>query len=199
MQIRKKGDVFSAKSSLQREILEKLASTEPKTKSEIKKLIHGHYSSTWEAIDSLLRQGLIRQVTLKVWKNREYPQYWLTDKGILVCLGLDLIVSTKQTFQQIRKIYPENAMLFEYVLKVSPYLNREVFRIAYESINRKGKLEFSDLLNIVFAQAFSEPDMSKFQKLIKTAKEYPEFYALFKDSFSKGKELMDKISQIVLS
>ena len=199
MQIRRKGDIFSVKASLQREILKELALAEPKTKREIMQLVHGHYSNTWKAVDSLVKQGLIQQVRIKEWKNRKYPQFWLTDKGLLACLALNLITSPEKTVWRIKQIYPEKAMLFEYVLRVSPYLNREVFRITYENINRKGKLNVKDLMQILLVQAFSDSDMGKLQKLIETAKEYPEFYAMFKKGFSNVKEAFEKIAEMVLS
>jgi len=187
--------------SLQRRIVHCLALKGPQTINEIKKNIlllklapHSHYKSTWQAVQWLSKKNLVQKVTVKEYRGRKYPRFWLTDQGIVVALidGVDSSILLERT----REIYPDHGALL-YSLEIAPKLNPEVFRIGYSMIKNKGKLELPDLVTILFTQMQAETSTQAFSEVMAILKQYPEQYKSFKAQIEKMSENLDRIKKII--
>jgi len=131
---------------LQRDILLYLAMEGSQTKNTIAVGVSRSYKPTWTALNSLEAKKLIKETDVKTWRGREYSQFWFTDDGTVIALadGADpdrLLELTKQ-------IYPENQMLACY-LEVLSKMSQDIIKIAYSALETKGKLEPTDVINIL--------------------------------------------------
>ena len=181
---------------LQRDILLFLAKEGSQTKNKIASGVSRSYKPTWIAFNSLKGKKLIKETDVKTWRGREYRQFWLTDDGSIIALaeGADpdrLLELTKQ-------IYPENQTLacyIEVLSKMSPH----IVKIAYSALESKGKLETTDVINIILTEASSassETNDKKQKEIINTLKTYPKEYELFKKRMDKILESIDKLKEI---
>jgi len=174
---------------LQRKIVLKLAEKGALNVRETNKELKGEYTSTNRAFHELEEKCIIKKVDVKEWRGRVFPKYWLTEEGIVLAF-LEGAQKDK-LFENARKFYSDNENLQSFIDFTSVF-NPEVFKIGYEAIKRKGKLEVSDLLVIALTQMKSEADFETYRKALTLLKKYPKI----SESFLKLMQFLDKIKGI---
>ena len=135
---------------------------------------------------------MIKETDVKTWRGREYSQFWLTDNGVLIALaeGADpdrLLELTKQ-------IYPKNQTLACY-LEVLSKMSLHIIKIAYSAIESKGKLEPTDVINILLTETAKISDQLQ-KEIIDTLKTYPKEYETFKKKMDQILESLDKLKEM---
>jgi len=176
--------------SLQKEIVKCLACSEPLTINQTKKKIHKEYAATHRAFQSLKRKQIIKEVSIKKWQGRKYKTYWLTEKGILAALILG--ASPKIMLTYASQVYPENNIL-NFTLKAAQYVNPNIFRIPYASIDEKKALDISDVISVLAIQMTSETNEQNIEALLETIKSFPEYYMLVKQFLESFTEMLLRI------
>jgi len=73
--------------ALQKRILLHLAHEGAKTRNEVKEAVGSAYKNILFAFNSLLKKGLIKRVGTKIYRQRKFPQFWLTNPGMLIALS----------------------------------------------------------------------------------------------------------------
>ncbi|MEJ5326974.1 MAG: hypothetical protein WHU54_01810 [Candidatus Bathyarchaeia archaeon] len=176
---------------LQKKIIIHLAENGPQTVNETVNKIEHHYKPTWIAFQSLERKGLIKKVNVKLYRGREYPQFWLSED----CIILAFIegASKNALFKKTKEVYPANKNLHAF-LDFASIFNPEVWEIAYYAIRRKGTLEPIDLATIMFTQMDSDVSIEKIKEGLIHLKKYPEMLEFFK----KYMESLVKVIECVL-
>ena len=141
-----------------------------------------------------LKKGLIKKTDLKIYRNREYPRFWLTQGGIFVALveGGD----ATNLLQNTLKSYPNDKTL-QCCLELSPLLGLEGFKIALSAIKDKGKLDDSDMMKIFLAHAQKEVSVKQFRKLIEILKRYPKEYYRTKKNLSQINKVLTKLESLI--
>lgn len=179
---------------LQKRIILHLARNGAQTINETVKRLKGHYKSSWIAFNALEKKGLIKKIDLKIYRNREYPRFWLTQGGIFVALveGGD----TANLLQNTLKSYPNDKTL-QCCLELSPLLGLEGFKIALSAIQDKGKLDDSDMMKIFLAHAQKEVSVKQFRKLIEILKRYPKEYYRTKKNLSQINKVLTKLESLI--
>jgi len=177
---------------LQKRVLLYLAESDPQTINETVKALKGNYKSTWLAFNSLEKNRLIQKVTLKWYRGREYPQFWLTEGGVFVALCEE--ASTAALFEKSAGIYPENKVL-HCLLEISPILSTEGFRALCFSFFRNGKLEQSDIDMLIASQMQHKLTVEEAKQLVEIMKKYPEQYKRFSEDM---KQLQNNVEKIAL-
>ena len=71
---------------LQKRIILSLAHKGPQTINETSKNVASQYKATYIAFQSLKGKGLIKNEGVKTYRNREYPEFWLTDGGLALAI-----------------------------------------------------------------------------------------------------------------
>jgi len=134
---------------LQRDMILYLAKEGSHTKNAIASGVSRSYQPTWTAFKSLEKKSLIKETDVKTWRGREYQQFWLTDNGVLIALaeGAD----PDRLLELTRKIYPKNQRLACY-LEVLSKMSLHIIKIAYSALESKGKLEPTDVINILLTE-----------------------------------------------
>jgi len=179
---------------LQKRIILHLARNDPQTINETVKKLKGHYKSSWTAFNALEQKGLIKKVDLKIYRNREYPRFWLTQAGIFVALveGADAANLLQITLTN----YPNDKTL-QCCLELSPLLGLEGFKIALSAIQDKGKLDDSDKMKIILAHAQKHVSVNQFRKLIKILKKYPKERHRTKKHLSRINKDLTKLESLI--
>jgi hypothetical protein len=151
-----------------------LAKNDAQTINETKNGLKGHYKSTWIAFNVLQQKGLIKKTDAKIYRNREYPRFWLTQGGIFVALveGAD----AGSLLQRTVNVFPDEKTL-QCCLELSPLLGLEGFRIGLSALQDKGKLDSSDMMKMLLAFAQKDMSMQQFKGIIETLKKYPKEYS----------------------
>jgi len=175
---------------LQRKIILCLARHGALTINECVRKIKHQYKATWIAFQSLKKKGLIKEVSSKVYRGNEYPQFWLTEEGIL--LSFIEGASKDDLLEKSKTFYPKDENLHAF-LDFASIFNPEIWKIAYYSIKRKGKLEPLDLAMIMITQMESDVNLEKFKEGLTKLKKYPEIL----ESFNKLMEGLDKVKEFV--
>lgn len=153
-----------------------------------------HYKPTWLAVKSLGEKGVIHEVGVKEYRGRKYPQFWLTDDGLLVALTEGGTV--EHLLQLTKQIYPNNRTLACY-LEVASQMNPEIVRILYSAFNRSGKIEPADLA-MVFVAEMQTKDRNQRQKaIIDTLRAYPKEYGSFKKRMNQIMKDLDKLKEMI--
>ena len=179
---------------LQKRIILHLSKNGAQTINETKKGLKGHYKSTWTAFNALEQKGLTKKTDLKIYRNREYPRFWLTQAGIFVALveGAD----ATNLLQTTLKRYPNDKTL-QCCLELSPLLGLEGFKIALSAIQDKGKLDDSDKMKIILAHAQKDVSVKQFRKLIEILKRYPKEYYRTKIHLSQINKVLTKLESLI--
>jgi len=179
---------------LQKRIILHLARNDAQTINETVKRLKGHYKSSWIAFNALEKKGLIKKTDLKIYRNREYPRFWLTQGGVFVALveGAD----ATNLLQRTLKSYPNDKTL-QCCLELSPLLGLEGFKIALSAIQDKGKLDDSDMIKIFLAHAQKEVSVEQFRKLIEILKRYPKEYSRTKELLSQVNKTLTKLESLI--
>ena len=179
---------------LQRRIILHLAKNDPQTINETKKGLKGHYKSTWIAFNVLKQKGLIKKTNVKIYRNREYPRFWLTQGGIFVALveGAD----ADDLLQRTAKAYP-NEKTLQCCLELSPLLGLEGFRIGLSAIQDKGKLDDSDMTKILYAHAQKDMSTQRLKGLIEILRKYPKEYEGTKKRINQANKLLTELESMI--
>ena len=179
---------------LQKRIILHLAKNGAQTINKTTKGLKGHYKSTWTAFNALKQKGLIKKTDLWIYCNREYPLFWLTQGGIFVALveGAD----AANLLQRTLKNYPNDKTL-QCCLELSPLLGLEGFKIALSAIQDKGKLDDSDMMNILLAHAQKDVSIQQFKGLIGILRKYPKEYEGIKKHLSQINKVLTKLASLI--
>jgi len=179
---------------LQKRIILYLAKSGAQTINETVKGLKGHYKSSWIAFNVLRKKGLIKKTDVKIYRNREYPRFWLTQGGIFVALveGAD----TTNLLQTTLKSYPNDKTL-QCCLELSPLLGLEGFRIALLAIQNKGKLDDSDTMKILLTHAQKDVSIEQFRELIEILKKYPKEYYETRKRLSQISKTLTELESLI--
>jgi hypothetical protein len=179
---------------LQKRIILQLAKNGARTINKTAEEIKKQYKSSWTAFNTLKRKGLIRKTDLKIYRNREYPRFWLTQAGIFVALveGAD----ATNLLQKTLKNFPNDKTLL-FCLELAPLLGLEGFRIALSAIQDKGKLDDSDKMTILLAHAQKDVSVKQFTQLIEILKRYPKEYGRTKKRLSQTIKVLIKLESLI--
>lgn len=175
---------------LQKRILLCLAGSRPLNKNETANAIKGHYKSTWTALDSLERKGIIAKIDTDEYRGRTYTRFWLTTAGVFIALieGINPKVLLAKTIE----IYPENKVL-QCIVEASTILGTDMYRIAYSAVLSKGKLEKSDVSAMLGSQLQKDLSLEQIKDLITIMKKYPEQFGDFKEQTDQILENLKKV------
>jgi hypothetical protein len=179
---------------LQKRIILYLAKNGPQTINETKKGIKGHYKSSWIAFNALEQKGLVKKTDVKIYRNREYPRFWLTQGGIFVALVEG--ANAGNLLQRTVKVYPDEKTL-QCCLELSPLLGLEGFKIGLSAIQDKGKLDYFDMMKIVLAHAQKDVSPQQFKGLIEILKKYPKEYKGTKKRISQTNKLLTELESMI--
>jgi hypothetical protein len=181
---------------LQKRIVLHLAENGAQTINETVKKLEGHYKSSWIAFNALEQKGLIKKTDLKIYRNREYPRFWLTQGGVFVALVEG--ANATNLLQRTLESYPNDKTL-QCCLELSPLLGLEGFKITLSAIQDKGKLDDSDMMKIILAHAQKEVSVDQFKKLIKILKRYPKEYYKTKKLLSQFSKTLTELESLFQS
>jgi hypothetical protein len=170
-----------------------LAKNDPQTVNEVVKSLKGSYKSYWTAFNSLKEKQLIQIVSTKSYRGREYPRFWVSPTGVLLALFEG--VSSTILLEKSLVIYPKDTSL-QAILEVSPILGTEAFKLAFQIILSKGKLEQSDLTIIIFTEMQKDLDISKLEPLLAILKKHPEQFEITKAYAENISKKMSKLESL---
>lgn len=142
---------------------------------------------------SLKMKKLTKETDVKTYRGREYPQFWLTDNGVLIALAEG--ANPDHLLELTKQIYPDNQTLACY-LEVLSKMNPDIIRIAYSALQTKGKLEPADVINIILTGTPSKTSDKQQKEIIDTLKAYAKEYDLFKKRMNKILESLDKLKEM---
>jgi hypothetical protein len=190
-----KGDILPP---LQKKIALHLAKSEPQTINETVTALKGSYKSSWLAFNKLEEKQIITKIDTKSYRGREYPRFWLTPAGVLIALfeGISFDVLLERTL----KMYPDDKNI-QILLELSPVFGTEVFKLAFLTILKKGKLDEDDLTMIVTAELNSPEAQSDFggrrpEDILAILKKHPVAYENTKKYARRAREKMDKLDSL---
>ncbi|MEM2995447.1 MAG: hypothetical protein QXI91_05490 [Candidatus Bathyarchaeia archaeon] len=168
---------------LQRKIILCLAEHGALTINECVKIIKHHYKATWIAFNSLERKGLIQKVNIKLYRGREYPQFWLSPEGQLTALlnNANIGKVRENALKYCEETEREDFSIFyEIAQSVGPETANKIFRFILE----KGKFELSYL-------PMNEKDV---EKIVRILKKYPKYRKTLENV---GEKLVEKIKEVL--
>jgi hypothetical protein len=179
---------------LQKRILLCLAANSPLNKNETARGIKGYYKSTWTALDSLERKGIITKVKTEKYRGREYSRFWLTTAGVFIALVEGC--NPKKLLTRTIEMYPENKTL-QCVVEVATILGTDMYKIGYSAILRKRKLEKSDVSLMLGTQLMKDLSLEQIENLIKIVKKYPEQFGNFKEQTDQIQENLKRVERFI--
>lgn len=156
---------------LQKHIILYLAQNKPQTINETKKGIKRHYKSSWTAFNALKRKGLVKSVTSKPYRGRQYPCFWVTELGIYLALCEG--VKSESLLKTTLEIYPNNKNL-QFLIEAVPILGKNAFDVLHLAVSNKGVIEERQLISIFANQKKLTPEQRT--QFIRVLKKYPELY-----------------------
>jgi hypothetical protein len=190
-----KGDILPP---LQKKIVLHLAKSEPQTINETVTALKGNYKSSWIAFNKLEEKQIIQKTDTKSYRGREYPRFWLTPTGVLIALfeGINFEVLLERTL----KMYPDDKNI-QILLELSPVFGTEVFKLAFLTILKKGKLDEDDLTMIVTAELNSPEAQSDFggrrpEDILAILKKHPVAYENTKKYARRAREKIEKLDSL---
>jgi hypothetical protein len=190
-----KGDILPP---LQKKIVLHLAKSEPKTINETVTALKGNYKSSWIAFNKIEEKQIIQKTDTKSYRGREYPRFWLTPTGVLIALfeGINFEVLLERTL----KMYPDDKNI-QILLELSPVFGTEVFKLAFLTILKKGKLDEDDLTMIVTAELNSPEAQSDFggrrpEDILAILKKHPVAYENTKKYARRAREKIEKLDSL---
>jgi len=159
---------------LQKRITLCLAEKGPQTINQTAKSISGHYKATWIAFNSLEKKGLIEKVNAKIYRGREYPQFWLTLNGSITALLNN--ANEENVKQNALKLCKDNEEIeaLEVFFGIAKSLGPETVKKMYKF-----------LLTGNFELSFLPIDQTEIIKALSIAKQYPKYWNLTKEKIEK--------------
>lgn len=179
---------------LQKRIIIHLAQNKPQTINETVKGISGHYKSSWIAFNVLKEKGLIKEVTSKDYRGRQYPRYWLTELGIF--LAIYERVNPEVLLRATLEFYPEDKNL-QFLIEAVPILGKHALKALYLAVLTKGEIEQRDITSLFAAQMqekFTPKQKRQFSKIIK---KYPEPYQKLRDYINQIQKNLKELSDLL--
>ena len=149
----------------------KTINTTAKEITKTKKGISKNYKSFLLAFKTLEEKGLIKPITSKVYRNREYPCWWLTDLGIFVAVHER--AKTETLLKTAREIYPEDKDL-HLVIEAAPILGQLALDVLFLAAMNRGTINQTDLISILAAQTVNKLAPNQITEFIRVLKKYPE-------------------------
>ena len=138
---------------------------------------------------------MIRKVSSKTHRGREYPQFWLTDDGVATAFIEGIPYSV--LLEKSRQVYPNNLMI-HYFLEIAPKLSPEIFNILYAAFQSKGKLEPIDVFAILLAQHRAGMSDKTFKEAIGILKKYPIESKKFTESLQTVTKNIRHIKELII-
>jgi hypothetical protein len=158
---------------LQKRIVTHLAKTKPSTINETVKAMKGQYKSCWLAFNALEEKHVIKKIDIKSYHGQEYPLFWLTPSGVLIALFEG--VSHEVLLEKILQIYPDDKNL-QIILEFSPIFGLEVFKIAFLTLQDRGKFDMENIMMMVSIVAKNDFNGKPTEDIIAILKKNPESY-----------------------
>jgi len=175
---------------LQKRIVLFLAKNSPQTINETVTSLDGSYKSFWTAFCSLEEKQVIQKVSVKSYRGREYPRFWVSPAGVLLALFEE--VSPEGLLEKSLEIYPKDTSL-QAILEVSPILGTESFKLAFQILLAKGKLDQADITMIMFSAMQKDLDISQLEPLLAILKRHPQQFEITK---AYAKEISKKTAKL---
>lgn len=179
---------------LQRRIVLHLAQTDPQNIYQTKKAIKADYKSAWNAFDALKKKGLIKQVTLKDYQGRKYPQFWITDLGIFLAMSEG--VKSEILLRRTVKIYPEDKNL-QFIIETVPILGKHALNVLRLAALTNGQMKDTDVNSILAAQMQRKFSPEVIRQFIEVAKKYPEQHQRLVDSLEQTRKNLSELSDLL--
>jgi len=176
---------------LQKKILLFLAVHDPMNIKELDDAIEGNYRSTWAVFQELKRKNLIEEITVKHYRGRDIPRFWLSEMGVIFVLSAR--IKPKVILKKTREIYPENRNL-QFLIETVPILGKNGLNMLYLSVVTNCRFEESDLISIFASQ--SKLSNKKIKKYNSIAKKYPERYKQTQDYIIETKKNLKDLSDL---
>lgn len=181
---------------LQKRIILHLAENGPQTINETMKGISGQYKSTWIAFQALKKKGLIKEVTEREYRGRDYPLLWVTDAGIFIALHEG--TEPKALLTKTLQAYPNDTDL-QFLIEAVPILGKNAFDVLYLAALSKGLIKQSDLNSIFAAQMQKKLTSKQIREFISVLAKYPKPYQqcleYTKQARKNLNELSDQLTQ----
>lgn len=179
---------------LQKRIILHMAQSKPQTINETKKGILGHYKSSWIAFGVLEEKGLIKNVTSKEYRGRQYPCYWLTDRGI----NLALILGAKpQTLlRRTIEIYPQDRNS-QFIIETASVFGRHIFSMLHLTDLGTGETQEIDPILILVAQMQRNFTPEELKQLPATLRKYPEQYQRLSNFIKQASKQISEFAQLL--
>jgi hypothetical protein len=176
---------------LQKELLLSLAVNKPQTKNEAVRAIGGNYRSGWDALKELENKNLIKAVSQKFYRGREYPRYWVTENGILLALSEKTKLGI--LLRRTQEIYPENRNL-QFLIEAIPILGETAFNMVRLAVAANGKIDQNDLISIFAAQKkLDDEELGRYNLILK---KYPERYKQHADYIKRVSKNLKDLSEM---
>jgi hypothetical protein len=179
---------------LQKLIILHLAHSKPQTINQTKKGIRKDYKSTYIALSSLKQKGLVQQTTTKTYRGREYPEFWLAEKGIFLALYYE--PKPASLLWRTIEIYPENKGL-HFLIEAVPILGRNALDVLYLAASTDGEIQQDEIDSILARQMAQKLTPEQIKQFAAILKKYPEQQQQCVSSLKQASENISKISKLV--
>lgn len=179
---------------LQKKIILYFAENGPQTINQTAKDIHGHYKSSWIAFNTLKKKGLIQEVKSKDYRGREYPQFWITEKGIFIALCEG--AKSENLVRRTREIYPE-AKDLQFLIETVPILGKHAFDVLRLAVLTDGQMEQTDVQSILVAQIQTKSTPETTRQYIAILKRYPEQHQRHVDYIKQAQKNLSDLSDLL--
>lgn len=178
---------------LQKRIVIYLAETEPSTINETMKAMEGHYKSHWRAFDALEEKNVIKKIEMKAYHGQEFPLFWLTPSGVLIALFEG--VNHKVLLEKILKMYPDDKSL-QIILEFSPIFGLEVLKIAFLTLQDKGKWDKKDLTMMMSLVVQNDFNGVQAEDIVTILKKNPKAYENAKEHANMALKNIKKLNSL---
>lgn len=159
--------------------------------SQTNEKIHGQNTSTTRAFHELKKKGLITDIGAKQYHGRQFPEYWLTGRGLAYFL-LHVHVSTP-ALENFASLYLKDKTIDAY-LKLRN-VSESIASLLDGSMFRYGNLKFEEMAQYVvyMVNFYGRHEAEKFLDLTELPE---EFYDKLKYSLEETKKFLDFILKL---
>lgn len=166
---------------LQKRILLHLAHTDPQTRNEVKKHLKKETKNILFSFNSLMKKDLVEEVSKKKWRQREFPQFWLTLDGVLLAIiyGTNLNM-LKEHYETVYGKSEATDLIFD-LGKTFPGKLGEIYTMFKTTTKGKMKLKNIPINN------------NEMQKFIKIVFRYPSYRKALKKTIGHAFKIMEKM------
>lgn len=167
---------------LQKQIILHLAHSAPQTINEATKEIKGHYKSSWTAFNTLEKKGLITQVASKSYRGREYPESWLTERGILLALYLG--AKPQIVLRRTIEIYPNERNL-HFIIEAVLIFRIPWMLLWHVEVIKEEAIKQEDLIPIFLVHIAMGLTLEQKKQFKHLFRKYPEQKQQYNDYFNE--------------